>query len=397
MVSRYSSQWVDEEAVAEVSSVLRSEWLTQGPAIERFEEKVAEVTGARYAVAVSNGTAGLHLACLAAGVGPGSRVLTSPLTFVASANCALYCGARPVFADVEQRTGTLDPGEVSAALSRAGAERIAAVIPVHYAGHPASPEEIGGAAQRAGAVVIEDAAHALGATWTDGAGNVRRVGECSHAAMSVFSFHPVKVITTGEGGAVTTNDGALWRRLRRLRSHGIEREPERLESPEGPWAAEMHELGHNYRITDFQCALGRVQLSRLEEFVQRRRALAAQYDEAFGGWKAAEPLREAQGVSSARHLYVVRLRGGLAAHRARIYAALRERGIGAQVHYRPVHLQPYYRRRFGHGPGEFPRAEQLGREVLSLPLYPRMTDEDVAEVVKAFRAAVAACSELEAA
>jgi perosamine synthetase len=397
MVSRYSTQWIDEEAVAEVTAVLRSQWLTQGPAVERFEERLAEVTGARYAVAVSSGTAGLHLACLAAGVGPGTSVLTSPLTFVASANCALYCGARPVFADIELASGTLDPGRVTAALSERATERIRAVIPVHYAGHPASPEEIGGAADRAGAMVIEDAAHALGATWTDRAGKVHRVGECSNAAMSVFSFHPVKVITTGEGGAITTNDSTLWRRLRRLRNHGIERDPERLEAPEGPWAAEMHELGHNFRITDFQCALGRVQLSRLEAFVQRRRALAAQYDAACAGWEAVEPLREAPGVSSARHLYVVRLLGDLALHRARIYAWLSDQGIGTQVHYPPVHLQPYYRRRFGHCPGEFPKAEQLGREVLSLPLHPRMTDEDVGHVVKSLRAAVAACSEMEAA
>jgi dTDP-4-amino-4,6-dideoxygalactose transaminase len=215
--------------------------------------------------------------------------------------------------------------------------------------------------------------------------------------MSVFSFHPVKVVTTGEGGAVTTNDRGLWRRLRRLRSHGIERDPAQLEDAEGPWASEMQELGLNYRITDFQCALGRVQLSRLDEFVERRRTLAAQYDAALAGWDAVEPMREAEGVRSARHLYVLRLLGGLAAQRSQIFQALWDAGIGAQVHYRPVHLQPYYRRRFNHGPGEFPRAEQLGREVLSLPLHPRLTGDDVGRVVEALRAAVASCSKMEAA
>jgi perosamine synthetase len=375
----YGLQWVTEEDIAAVAEVLRSDWITQGPAVERFERALASYCGARFAVAVANGTAALHLAALAAGIGTGDEVITSPITFAASANCVIYAGGRPVFADVEPDTICLDPG---AAALKVG-KRTRGIIPVHFAGHPCDMAAIHALARERGLTVIEDAAHALGATYTVGGtagGKVHRVGSCAHGHMTIMSFHPVKHLTTGEGGAITTNDEGLYRRLLLLRSHGITRDPGLLTRNEGAWYYEMQELGFNYRLTDFACALGMSQLSRLDAFVARRREIVARYREAFAGMSNLELPTEREGCLSSWHIFPVRVP---APARARIFAALRDAGIGVNVHYIPVHLHPYYRRAFGHRPGEFPVAEAYYAGAITLPLFPRMTDDEVALVAGA--------------
>ncbi len=378
----YGRHAIDDADLSSVAAALQSDRITQGPRIEQFEEALAAAVGARYSVAVSSGTAALHLAALAAGIGPGDILLTSPITFVASANCALYCGAQPDFVDVDPLRVALDPEALEAYLQkprRAGRPR--AVVPVHFAGHPADIERIAAIAKARGLIVIEDACHALGATWTDSAGTTHRVGDGSHAQMAVFSFHPVKHVTTGEGGAVTTNDRALRDRLRSLRSHGIERDPKLLRQREGPWYYEMQSLGYNYRITDFQCALGSSQLAKLDEFLARRREIAARYDSAFRGHPLLEPLAQPARSRSAYHLYVLRLRGACASRRREVFDALLEAGMGVNVHYIPVSWQPYYQDRFGFRRGEFPHAEDYYRRAVTIPLYPALSDTQVTWVI----------------
>jgi perosamine synthetase len=368
----YSRQQVGEEEATAVAAAAQAAWLTGGPTLARFEAALAEMVGVRHAIAVSSGTAALHTAYRALGVGADDRVLTSPITFVATANAAVYCGAVPVFADVDAR-GCLDPDGVAAAVAVGPAPRV--VVPVHYAGHPAATAAIAAAAPDA--VVVEDACHALGASYQDDGGLWRRIGACAHSAMAVFSFHPVKAITTGEGGAVVTNDAGLAARCRRLRDHGLERNPA---SADGPWAYALEELGFNYRLTDLQAALGCVQLGRLEGFVARRRALAAAYDAALAALPEVTAVRPAAGTRSAYHLYPVRVP---ATRRRDVFEALRARGIGVQVHYVPVHLQPFYRRLLGSEAGDLPRAEAFYAEILSLPCFPGMEDADVGRVVAA--------------
>lgn len=366
----YSCQWIQPDDVREVVRVLRSDWITQGPTVREFEERFAVHAGARHAVSFSSGTAALHGCCVAAGLGPGDEAIVPPLTFVATANAVLYAGATPRFCDVDPETATLDPKAFEAAVTK----KTKAVLPVDYAGHPCDMPAILRTARRKGLVVIEDAAHALGARCRG-----KRVG--SMADMTVFSFHPVKHITTGEGGMVTTNDAALARRLRRFASHGITKDPAELEKNEGPWYYEMQELGYNYRITDFQCALGLSQLKKADSFVRARRALAAQYDRLLK--KEVPEVSGAVERPWARHsyhLYPIRLKPGTRPRRA-VVEELRARGIGVQVHYIPVHLQPYYRRRFGTGPGLCPNAEAFYDAEISLPLFPRMGGKDVLRVV----------------
>jgi dTDP-4-amino-4,6-dideoxygalactose transaminase len=386
----YSRQSVGPEEAAAVAAAARAALLTGGPTLARFEAALAERVGVRHAVAVSSGTAALHVAYRAAGLGPGDRLLTSPLTFVATASAAVYCGATPAFADVDPH-GALDPVAVHDAVAAGLAPRV--VVPVHYAGHPAAVAAIAAAAPAA--VVVEDACHALGAASADVDGVWRSVGACRHAAMAVFSFHPVKAITTGEGGAVVTDDGHLAGRCRRLRDHGLVRASE-LPAGGDPWAYELHEIGFNYRLTDLQAALGVVQLGRLDAFVRRRRALAAVYDEALAVLPGVAVVGPRPRTRSAYHLYPIRVP---ADRRRAIVEALGARGIATQVHYLPVHLQPYYRRTLGTRPGDVPRAEALSREVLSLPCFPAMTEADVVRVVEALAAALggaAAESEEEA-
>jgi UDP-4-amino-4,6-dideoxy-N-acetyl-beta-L-altrosamine transaminase len=372
----YSRQWLDSADIEAVVAVLRDDWLTQGPMVAAFEQALARRCGARFAVVVSSGTAALHLSCLAAGVGAGDVGITSPITFVASANCVAYCGGTPTFADVDPVTVTLDPIALRLACARRPPK---VIIPVDFAGQCADLPAIMEIAREFGALVIEDAAHALGASYTYN-GREFRAGGCAHSDLAVLSFHPVKHIATGEGGAVLTNDAFLYRRLLDLRSHGITKDATRLTGCDGPWYYEQHELGYNYRITDFQCALGLSQLAKLDAFVARRRELVAVYKSLLADLDdRLTLLTESDQQCSSYHLMVARLAGG-ASERRRLYDFLHQQRIHAQVHYIPVHLQPWYRDRFGTGPGDCPRAEAYYQECLSLPLAPMLTVSDLRRV-----------------
>lgn len=379
----YSRQSVDREDIAAVTKVLESKLITQGPVIEAFEKKVAEYTGARYAVAVSSGTAALHLSCLALNLKTGDEVITSPITFVATANCAVYCGARVRFADIDPQTWNLSPGEVKKQIT----DKTKAIIAVHFAGLPCELRGLKKLADQRGIAILEDAAHAFGAVYEG-----EKIGKGCYSEMTALSFHPVKHITTGEGGLILTNHKETSERLRRLRSHGITKEADELSSQEGPWYYEMQELGFNYRITDLQCALGLSQLTKLEEFLDRRAALAQRYREAFEAIKDFVELPFFGGDGKMRHawhLFVVLLRlENLNCDRKTIFSELRERGIGAHVHYIPVHLQPFYRSRFGYQKGDFPVAENFYERALTLPLYPSLKDDQIERVIQALRDAV---------
>lgn len=381
----YARQSISDADVLAVTEVLRSDWLTQGPAVVRFEKAVADYCGARHAVAVNSGTSALHIACLAAGLGPGDSLWTSPNTFVASANCALYCGASVGFVDVDSRTGNLSPEDLERRLGRASRGSLPKVIlPVHFAGHPCDMDRIAGIAGKYGAILIEDACHALGARYRG-----EPVGSGRYASMTVFSFHPVKVATTGEGGVVVTNSPALFERLALLRSHGITRDPARMQGPpHGPWYYEQIDMGFNYRLTDIQAALGESQLGRVDAFVARRRFLAARYDDLLAGLPLILPGRHPD-VLPAWHLYVVRLdpaRTGK--NRRRVFEAMRSEGIGVNVHYIPVHTQPVYRER-GFRNGDFPAAEAFYEHAISIPLFPDLTEGAQDVVVDALRRALA--------
>ncbi|WP_337056930.1 UDP-4-amino-4,6-dideoxy-N-acetyl-beta-L-altrosamine transaminase [Pseudomonas sp. USHLN015] len=373
----YGRQNISQADIDAVVDTLRSDWLTQGPAIERFEQAVAQRCQAAHGIAVSNATAALHIACLALDLGPGDRLWTSPNTFVASANCGLYCGAQVDFVDIDPATLNLDVAQLDARLQRAERDGTLpkVVVPVAFAGQSCDMARIAELARRYGFRVIEDASHAIGASYGG-----RPVGCCEHADITVFSFHPVKIITTGEGGLLTTNDPRLAERLRRLRSHGITRDPAAMTGPsEGPWYYQQLELGFNYRMTDLQAALGLSQLQRLDAFVARRRQLVARYGERLADLPLELPQVQA-GAEPAWHLYPVRLRLERLQHGHRaIFEALRGAGIGVNLHYIPVHLQPYYRQ-LGFAPGDFPEAERYYAEALSLPLFPDLTDEQQDQV-----------------
>lgn len=369
MAIPYGRQSITDEDVQAVVEVLRSDRLTQGPAVERFERELAAAVGAPYAVAFSSGTAALHGAAFAAGVGPGDELLTSAITFAASANCGAYLGATPTFADVERETWNVSARTVKAALT----PRTRAVVPVHFTGLPLPVDEIR-AAVGPDVAIIEDAAHAVGAHAPD-----EPVGACTHSDMAVFSFHPVKTITTGEGGMVTTRDARLRDRLATFRTHGIVRGG----ADEGGWFQQQTELGFNYRLTDLQAALGSSQLRRLTDFVERRNAVAERYREGLAGLDALElPPAAPPGALHAHHLFVVRCREGAGARRA-LYDALHARGILVQVHYVPVYRHPYYRERYGYAEGLCPEAERLYLGCLSLPCFPDLTDDDQQTVIDA--------------
>jgi perosamine synthetase len=372
----YGRQEITDEDVAAVARALRDPFLTQGPRVQEFEARLADLTGARYAVAFNSGTAALHAAYFAAGIGPGRSVLTSPITFAATANAALYLGGGVRFADVDPDTILLDP----VAATGVSDSEIGVLAPVHFGGQVADMESLARLARDRGWTVVEDGAHALGASYATAEGTRYRVGECAHSAMCCFSFHPVKHVTTGEGGAVTTNVEDHYRKLIRFRSHGITRDPAELSGSEGPWYYEQLDLGYNYRLTDVQCALGISQLARLPRSVERRRAIAARYDAAFAA-AGVRTLAVPPWSAGAYHLYVIRVP---AARRRRVFEGLRSAGIGVNVHYIPVYHHPYYRRH-GFQSTSFPRSEAYYEEAITIPMFPGLSDDQVDFVVAAVR------------
>ncbi len=373
----YGRQSLDEADIAAVVEVLRSEWLTTGPKVAAFEERFAVAVGATHAVSFSSGTAALHGAAFAADLGAGDEAVTSPMTFCATANCVLYQGATPAFADVSRDTLNLDPTAAAKKLS----SKTKAILAVDYAGHPADLEALRSLADQHGLLLIEDACHALGATY-----HGQRVG--SIADMTVFSFHPVKHIPTGEGGMVTTNNPKLAETLRRFRNHGISSEA-RQRQASGEWFYELVLLGHNYRLSDIACALGLSQLGRLEENLARRRGIAAQYLQAFRDLAALEAPAVRPEVDPAWHLFPIRIKPErLSVGRNDIFRALRAENLGVNVHYIPVHLHPYYRERLGYRRGMYPIAEDAYERLISLPMFHSMTAQDVEDVVQAVRKVV---------
>lgn len=368
----YAAQWIDKQDIKAVQKVLRSAYLTQGPMVEAFEKAMASYCGAKYAVAVNSGTSALHIACLAAGITKGDEVITSPITFVASANSVLYCGAKPIFADVKADTVTIDPAEIKKKITN----KTKAIIPVDFAGQPANLKQIRKIADAQDLVIIEDAAHALGAKYYG-----ERIGSCNYSDMTILSFHAVKHITTGEGGIVLTNRNEFYERLLIFRSHGVIRDNRLTKGNHGPWYYEMQELGFNYRITDLQCALGISQLKKLSRFIKRRKRIAARYNNVFSKYDELNPLKEEAHVDSARHLYVLRFNlGEFSVSRKRIFEEYRNSGIQVNVHYIPVYYQPYYQG-LGYKKGLCPRAEKYYEEAITLPLYPKMTDLDINRVI----------------
>ncbi len=378
----YGRQDISAADIAAVVETLQSDWLTQGPAIERFEQAVADYCGARYAVAVCNATAALHLACIAAGLGPGDTLWTSPNTFVASANCGLYCGATVDFVDIDPASYNLSISALEQKLDSAqrNGKLPKIVIPVHFAGQSCDMENIAALSRRYGFSVIEDASHAIGGRYRDTV-----VGSCAFSDMTVFSFHPVKIITTGEGGMILTNREDLYEKLKRLRSHGITRDARFMRGePDGPWYYQQIDLGFNYRMTDIQAALGTSQLQRLDEFVQRRHELAARYQDLLADLPLTLPWQHPD-TRSAFHLYVIRLQlDRISKSHRQVFEELRQAGVGVNLHYIPVHLQPYYHQ-LGFRPGDFPEAEKYYGEAISLPLYPGLGEADQDSVAAALR------------
>jgi UDP-4-amino-4,6-dideoxy-N-acetyl-beta-L-altrosamine transaminase len=385
----YGRQTIEDDDISAVVEALKSDFLTTGPLVEAFEAAFAETVGARHAVACANGTAALHLAMLALDVQPGEVVIAPSITFLATANCARYVGAEVVFADVDPDSGLMTPQTLAAALTRVGGRRLRAVLPVHLRGDAADLPGLAALANDAGAVLVEDAPHALGTTMTYG-NVVERVGDARHSAMATFSFHPVKTIATGEGGMVTTNDAGLAERLRTMRSHGMIRPPSTEKGGADPWWYEMPEPGFNYRLPDILCALGLSQLKKLPRFAARRRALAKAYEVALAPLAPAVRIAERPAWSDpVLHLMCVLIdfqAAGLS--RRQVVEKLQEYGIGTQVHYIPVHRQPYYVERYG--VLDLQGAEGWYDRCLSLPLYPGMADGDVERVVEALRAVLRA-------
>jgi UDP-4-amino-4,6-dideoxy-N-acetyl-beta-L-altrosamine transaminase len=380
----YGRHEIDEDDIAAVTRALRSEWLTSGPAVGEFERAFAAAVGAEHAVAVNSGTAALHAAMFAAGVGPGDEVIVPPMTFAATANAAVYLGATPVFADVCEDTLLIDPQQVAGRIT----PRTRAVVGVDYAGQPCDYAALRSAIASAvrpdrAIVLVADACHAIG-----GRDGVRPVGTL--ADLNTFSLHPVKHVTTGEGGAVTTADAAAAASMRMFRNHGITSDHQQR-SAQASWLYEIVDLGYNYRLTDVQCALGVSQLSKLAARVARRQAIAAEYARAFASIPEVQPLGVRAGVSHAYHLFVVRVdTARLGCDRATLFSALRRENIGVNVHYIPVHYHPFYRQRFGTGPGLCPIAEAAYEQIVTLPLFPAMTAGDIRDVVEAVTKVVAA-------
>ena len=368
----YGKQTVDESDIQAVVDVLKGDYLTTGPFVKEFENKVANYVGAKYAVAVSNGTAALHMACFAAGIKEGHEVIVSPMTFAASANAVLYCGGTPVFADIDPVTYNIDPDRIEEKITN----KTKAIIPVDFSGQSVDMDRIKEIADKHDLIIIEDAAHALGSEYKG-----RKVG--SQADMVEFSFHPVKPITTAEGGIVTTNSEDLYKKMMIFRTHGITRDQEILNENHGPWYYEQQHLGYNYRLTDVQSALGTSQMSKIDEFISRRREIVKLYNDAFKTLKEIVIPFEAKFSNSGWHIYVIKVKPDLlTVTRKEIFEALQAENIGVNVHYLPVYLHPYYRD-LGYAKGMCPNAEELYENMITLPLFPSMSDEDVNNVVVA--------------
>ncbi|MCP4149463.1 MAG: UDP-4-amino-4,6-dideoxy-N-acetyl-beta-L-altrosamine transaminase [bacterium] len=382
----YGKQWLEDDDIAAVVNVLKSDYLTQGPQVSHFETQLAAYLGAKYVVAVANGTAALHLAVKALNLEKSSTGITSPITFAASANCFLYNGLKPAFADIDEKTYCIDPAQ----LANTEAD---VIIPVHFAGQPCEMKQIYETAAKKPTrpYIIEDACHAIGSTYENG----KKVGSCCYSDMTVFSFHPVKTIATGEGGVITTNNEELYEKLILLRSHGITKDSSKFKANRqapaientdwnGPWYYEMQELGFNYRLTDMQAALGVSQLKKIDGFVKKRRSIIDTYNSAFQNREWLTEPFERENLSSAFHLYVLKIDfEKIGKTRTQVMGELREKGIGTQVHYIPVHLQPYYRENYGYKEGDYPRAEHYYKQCLSIPLYPKMTEENIQRVINA--------------
>lgn len=356
----YGKQTIDHDDIQAVVDVLKSDFLTTGPKIAEFEQTVADYVGAKYAVAISNGTSALHAACFAAGIGPGDEVITTPLTFAASANCVLYCGGTPVFADVDPKTYNIDPEDIRRKIT----DRTKAIIAVHLAGQPCDMDAIHSIAHEYGLIVIEDGAHALGSVYKG-----KKVGSLSD--MTTFSFHPVKPITTGEGGMIVTDNEEFYKKMALFRSHGITRDDSMMTRNDGPWFYQQFDLGYNYRITDIQCALGCSQMKKLDRFLARRKEIVARYNEAFADCDNIITPYQLSDTESGWHLYIVQVKN---CDRRQVFEAMREKGIGVNVHYIPVYMHPYYQEH-GYENVHCANAEEIYSHIISLPLYPGLTSE----------------------
>lgn len=361
----YGKQWIDEKDIKEVVKTLRSGWITQGPKIDEFEKAVASYCKAKYAVAFSSGTAALHAAYFVAGIREGDEVITTPITFSATANAAVYCGGKPIFADIKKDTLIINPKEIEKKITK----KTKVIAPVDFTGHPCDYDEIKNIAKKHDILIIEDAAQALGSQYKG-----KMVG--SFSDMTIFSFHPVKVITTGEGGMVATNTKRFYEELKVFRTHGIRKKPEK-----GGWYYDIEEPGFNYRITDFQCALGISQLKKIDMFIKKRRNIVAAYNKAFKTLEEIVTPAEKEGAKSSWHIYVIQLAKTLRYKRKEIFETLQKEGIGVQVHHMPVHLLPFYKKAFGYKKGDYPVAEEYYQMAITLPLFPKMTQEEVKKVI----------------
>jgi len=378
----YGKHFVDSDDIKAVETVLKSDFLVQGPCVEKFEKAICKYTGAKYCVAVSSGTAALHLAVLALEIPAGSEGITTPNTFVATSNALLYNQIKPVFADIDPKTFCIDPKEIEKKITK----KTKVIIPVDFAGQPADMEDIYRLSKKKKIFVVEDAAHAIGSRYKDGS----YVGSCKYSDLTTFSFHPVKTITTGEGGAITTNSKVLYDRLIMLRTHGITKDPSRMKENPGPWYYEMQDLGFNYRMSDFQAALGLSQFRKLKSFVKKRRQIVEKYNKAFKDLPNLITPFEKRGVKSAFHLYVVQIDLKKIGRNKKLFMEqLKKKGIGTQVHYIPVYEQPYYKVHFGYNKKDYPVCAKYYEQALSFPLFPRMEMKDVNRVIKALFEVVA--------
>ncbi len=362
----YGRQTIEDDDINAVIEVLKSDYLTTGPKIAEFEKSVADYVGAKYAVAISNGTSALHAACFAAGIGPGDEVITTPITFAASSNCVLYCGGTPVFADIDPKTYNIDPDDIRKKIT----DKTKAIIAVHLAGQPCDMDEIHKIAKENNLIVIEDGAHALGSVYKG-----KKVGSLSD--MTTFSFHPVKPITTGEGGMIVTDNEEFYKKMVLFRSHGITRDKTMMTRNDGPWFYQQFDLGFNYRITDIQCALGCSQMKKLDRFLAKRKEIVLRYNEAFADCENIVTPYQMPETESGWHLYIVQVKN---CDRKQIFEALRDKGIGVNVHYIPVYMHPYYQEH-GYKDVHCKNAEEVYSHIISLPLYPGLTEEQQSYVI----------------